>query len=157
MKSIRELLAVVGLLSAIFVVVFNYRDLPQRIPTHFGVSGVADGWGDKSSLWVLVGLVCVLYVSLSLMHFLPANLINVPVAAEQRAEAIPIAMEMVGWLKAETTCMFAFILWSVVSVAQERSQGLGAWFLPVTLVVILGTIAFYLMQMMRLGGVKGAL
>jgi hypothetical protein len=37
-------------------------------------------------------------------------------------------------------------------VAQGRSLGLGAWFLPLTLVVIFGTIAFYMVRMRRLKG-----
>ena len=113
MKVVRELIAVFGVLSAIFVVVFNYRDLPQRIPTHFGITGVADGWGGKSSLWALVGVTCFLYAVLSLVRFLPPKLMNVPVTEEHRAAAIPISLEMVGWVKAEITCMFD--LYRVVS------------------------------------------
>jgi hypothetical protein len=61
---------------------------------------------------------------------------------------------MIGWVKAETTCMLAFIVWSAVGVVQGRSQGLGAWFLPVTMATIFGTIAFYLARMLRLGRAK---
>jgi uncharacterized membrane protein len=154
MKAFRELVAVLGLLSAIFVVVFNYRELPQRIPTHFGVSGVVDGWGDKSALWQIVALSCFLYIVLTLVRFLPPNAMNLPVREEQRAAAVPISLEMIGWVKAETTCMLAFIVWSAVGVVQGRSQGLGAWFLPVTMATIFGTIAFYLARMLRLGRAK---
>jgi len=134
MKAFRETLAAVGLLSAIFLVVFNYRELPQRIPTHFDASGVANGWGDKSSLWVLVGIACFLYLLLTLVRFLPPNSMNIPVSQEKRAAAIPLALAMIGWLKFETMCIVAFILWSTVAVAQGQRQGLSAWFLPVTLV-----------------------
>jgi len=151
MKVVRELIAVFGVLSAIFVVVFNYRDLPQRIPTHFGLTGVADGWGGKSSLWALVGVTCFLYAVLSLVRFLPPKLMNVPVTEEHRAAAIPISLEMVGWVKAEITCMLAYIVWSAVAVVQGHSQGLGVWFLPVTLVTIFGTSLFYTLRMRRLG------
>jgi uncharacterized membrane protein len=151
MKTLRELVAVVGLLSAIFVVAFNYRELPQRIPTHFGLSGLADAWGDKSSLWIIVGLTCVLYAIFSLVRFLPPRLINVPVSEEHRAAAIPISLEMIGWVKAEIACMFAYIVWSAVAVVQGNGHGLGVWFLPVTLITIIGTSLFYTLQMRRLG------
>jgi hypothetical protein len=42
-----------------------------------------------------------------------------------------------------------------VAVVQGRSLGLGAWFLPVTLLAIFGTIAFYLTRIMRLKNVDG--
>jgi uncharacterized membrane protein len=152
MKTVRELVAALGLLSTIFVVAFNYRELPQRIPTHFGASGLANGWGDKSSLWALVGVACFLYAMLSLVRFLPPSAMNMPVAQEQRAAALPMTLEMIEWVKAETICMFAYIVWTAVGVAQGRSLGLGAWFLPLTLVVIFGTIAFYMVRMRRLKG-----
>lgn len=150
MKVFRELVAVLGLLSAIFVVVFNYRELPQRIPTHFNAAGVVNHWGDKSSLWALVGVTCFLYAMLSLVRFLPTSLMNVPVGEEQRATAIPICFDMIGWLKAEIMCMFAFIVWTAVAVVQGRSQGLGGWFLPVTMIAIFGTVVFYLVRIRRL-------
>jgi uncharacterized membrane protein len=150
MKATRELIAVFGLLSAIFAVVFNYRDLPQRIPTHFDATGIANGWGDKSALWALVGIACVLYLGFTLVRFIPAKFINVPVRAEQRAAAIPVALEMLAWLKAETACIFAYIIVSIVSIAQARSLGLSPWFMPLTMIVLFATIAFYLTRMRAL-------
>jgi hypothetical protein len=155
MKILREILAVLGLLSTIFAVVFNYRELPQRIPTHFGLSGAVDGWGDKSSLWMLVGIACFLYAVLSLVRFLPPGAMNMPVAPEQRAAALPMTLEMIAWVKAETTCLFAYIVGSSVAVVEGRSQGLGAWFLPITLVTIIGTGLFYTLRMMRLDQPSG--
>jgi hypothetical protein len=58
---------------------------------------------------------------------------------------------MIGWLKAEIMCMFAFLTWTAVAVVQGRSQGLGTWFLPVTLVAIFGTVVLYLVRIRRLG------
>jgi uncharacterized membrane protein len=155
MKSLREILAAAALLFTVVTAATSYSTLSQRIPTHFNAAGVADGWGDKSSLWMLVAVACFLYVVLTLVRFLPSSLINVPVAQEQRAAAIPISLEMIEWVKAETICMFAFIVWTAVAVVQGRSLGLGAWFLPVTLLAIFGTIAFYLTRIMRLKNVDG--
>src|ERR1039458_3838342 len=101
MKAFRELVAVVGLLSAIFVVVFNYRELPQRIPTHFGVSGMVDGWGDKSALWEIVALSCFLYIVLTLVRFLPPNAMNLPVREAQRAAAVPTPLGRRGRARRE--------------------------------------------------------
>jgi hypothetical protein len=56
---------------------------------------------------------------------------------------------MVGWVKVELVWVFAWINWTMVSVAMGRSAGLGLWFLPVTLVAILGTTGFYLWRILR--------
>ena len=149
MKALRETIAALGVLFTIAVVAMHYAELPRRIPIHFNALGVANGWGDKSSLWLLAGVTCVLYLMLTLVRFLPQSLINLPVGPDRRAAAMPIAMEMIDWLKAEMVWIFAALIWAVVAVAQGRNAGLSVWFLPVTLVAVFGTIAFYIVRMMR--------
>ena len=151
MKPLREILAAAALLFTVVTAATSYSTLPQRIATHFNAAGVANHWGDKSALWEVVGIACFLYVVLTVIRFAPESTFSVPVPPEQRAAAIPIALDMIAWVKAETMCMFAFLTWAIVVTTQGRSQGLGIWFLPVTLLAIFGTIAFYLTRIMRLG------
>jgi uncharacterized membrane protein len=150
MKPLREILAAAALLFAIVTAATSYSTLPQRIATHFNASGIANHWGDKSALWEVVGIACLLYLVLTFIRFAPASTFSVPVPPEQRAAAIPIALDMIAWVRAEAMCMFAFLTWAIVATTEGRSQGLGIWFLPVTLLAIFGTIAFYLTRMMRL-------
>ena len=65
MKTIRELIALAGLVFAIAVVADFYSRLPERIATHFNGEGVANGFGARSTLWVLVGIAVLLYGTLS--------------------------------------------------------------------------------------------
>ena len=147
MKSLRESLAGLGVLFAVGVVAVHYGALPQRIPVHFDARGVANGWGDKSSLWMVAGVACALYAGMTLLGLLPASMINVPVSPERRAAAVPMAMEMVGWLKAEMVWIFAALCAAMVRVGLGRDDGLSIWFLPVVLGVVLGTVVFYLWRM----------
>jgi Protein of unknown function (DUF1648) len=32
----------------------RYRELPDRVPLHFGIAGWADGYGPRPSIWLLV-------------------------------------------------------------------------------------------------------
>lgn len=154
MKALREILAAFGLLFAIRIAVQNYSTLPQRIPTHFDANGLVNGWGDKSMLWEFVGIACIVYIVFSLLRFLPQNSIGLPVGPEERAAAVPIAMEMFGWLKAESTWILAAITWSMAAVAQGRSKGLIVWTTPALLLLILATVSFYLFRIMSLKPVK---
>ena len=151
MKALRELLAAIALLFTIVTAATSYAALPQRIATHFNASGAVNHWGNKSALWEIVGIACLIYLVLTLVRFAPASSFSVPVPPQQRAAAIPIALEMIAWIKAETMCMFAFILWAVVAASEGRSQALlSPWFLPATLLAIFATVAFYTARMMRL-------
>jgi len=150
MKSLREFLATIGLLFTILIVAVNYSALPRRIPTHFDAHGVINGWSDKSSLWLFVAITCVVYLGMTLIRFAPQSSFSVPVNRVQRAAAIPIALDMVAWLKAEITWLFAAVTWSIVAVAQGRSKGLSEWFTPVSQLCIFGTALVYIVRMMRL-------
>jgi uncharacterized membrane protein len=60
--------------------------LPDRLATHFGASGIADGWMDKSSFLTLfiatsVGLGVLAPLLFRLIRWLPAGAINLPNAA----------------------------------------------------------------------------
>jgi len=116
-------------LSAIFVVVFNYRDLPQRIPTHFGITA-----------WLTAGEAS-LALGLGRGHMLPLrSVIAGAIFAAQTDEcALPrsIALRRSNFAgdgrmgQAEITCMLAYIVWSAGRRRSAgHSQGLGVWFSP---------------------------
>jgi uncharacterized membrane protein len=151
MKALREGIALCALLFTVATAALRYGSLPQRIPTHWGISGAVNGWGDKSSLWSMVAVGCIVYAALSAARFVPERAISIPVSPEQRAEAIPIALEMIAWMKAELVCLFAFNVQAMISVAEGRATRMFPWALPLSLIVLFATIAFYLARMMTLG------
>jgi len=151
MKSLREFLATVGLLFTILTVALSYSSLPQRIPSHFAANGLVNGWSDKSFLWFLVGITCLVYLGMTMIPFAPKGSFNLPVSAEHRTAAIPLALDMVAWLKAELTWIFAAITWATVVVAQGRSKGITQWFIPLAIGVVFATSLYYIARMVALG------
>jgi uncharacterized membrane protein len=148
-KAFREILAALGVLFAILTAVYGYFTLPQRIPTHFNAANIADGWSDKSSLWFFVGIACVVYVGMSLIRYAPERSINLPVAPEQRAAAIPIDRDMVAWMKAEMTWIFAGTTWLIVALAQGHSPDLVMWFVPPSLGIVFATVIYHIARMKK--------
>jgi uncharacterized membrane protein len=49
---IGEAICLAGLAAAFGEVIANWSDLPARVPRHFGISGLPDGWGAKTGLWL---------------------------------------------------------------------------------------------------------
>jgi len=91
-----------------------------------------------------------LYVLLTVIGFFPRSLnFPVEVTEENRGRLEPIALSMMGWLKAELTWLFTYIAWAVIRVALGRANGLGWAFLPVALVAVGLTVAFGIVQMRR--------
>jgi uncharacterized membrane protein len=154
LKSIRELIAMAGLVFSAAVVADFYSRLPERIATHFNGAGVANGFGARSTLWVLVGIAVLLYSTLSVINVVPP-IVNLkrPLAPEREKVVLAESMAMVGWIKAEVCWMFAYICLAMVRNGMGLQIGLGWWFLPVTLAVVLGTCVVYLVRIY--GAIRG--
>ena len=147
MKTVRELIALAGLVFAVAVVTNFYSRLPERIATHFNGEGVANGFGAKSTLWVLAGIAVLLYLTLTAIGSLSRVVrLQRPLAPEREKVVLAESMAMVGWIKVEVCWMFAYICLAMVRNGMGLQVGLGTWFLPVTLVAVFGTCAFYLVR-----------
>ena len=147
MKSLRELLAVSGLVFAALVVSDFYSRLPERIATHFDAMGMANGYGARSTLWVMVGIAALLYVVLSAISVVPRKMsLRRQLSPEREKVVWAETMSMVGWIKAEMCWMFAYLCLVMVRSGMGLQIGLGWWFLPVMLVVVLGTCAIFMVR-----------
>ena len=147
MKTVRELIAVAGLVFAAAVVADFYSRLPERIATHFNAEGMANGFGAKSVLWVLVGIAVLLYLTLTAIGSMSRVVrLQRPLAPEREKEVLAESMAMVGWVKAVICWMFAYICLAMVRNGMGLQVGLGTWFLPATLLVVFGTCGVYLMR-----------
>jgi len=76
---ILEGLAIVALLSFFGYILYQYRLLPNTIPTHFDASGTPDGYGRKDTLWALPGVALIIYAILTFISRIPEKF-NFPVS-----------------------------------------------------------------------------
>ena len=131
-----EIVSFCGLVAIFGIVLLTYGSLPERIPTHFGLTGVPDGYGGKAMLLVLAGVQTLLYGLLTCVPFYP-ELINVP--GPRTPGNIRAAIGMVRVLKVEMMVFFAFLTCSMVETARGLSSGLGMvpiGFVALTLITI---------------------
>jgi len=140
-----EIVALFVVAAMIWLAVIAWPTLPDRIPTHYGVSGEPNSWGSKSTIWILIGIGSVLYGLLSLLPRFD-GLWNLPVAItpENRARLMPLVQEMSTVLKLVVLPIFLWIVW-----CQTQQRNLGPWLLPYTLVSSIGTAIFYQVRMRR--------
>ncbi len=120
------------------------------MPVHFGLAGHPDGFGPKSTLLILPATAIFLYLVLSVVVRFPAYFnFPVPVTDHNRQALRDLAIEMIGWLKAEVMCTFAWLTFAAISTAEGHSKGLGAAFAPVSLGVIAATIVLFWYRMFQ--------
>jgi hypothetical protein len=47
----------------------RYRELPDRVPLHFGITGVADSYGPRPFIWLIVALQLLCAVLYTALYF----------------------------------------------------------------------------------------
>jgi hypothetical protein len=152
MRTVREALAGLGLLLLCGSLATHWHDLPDRVPVHFGLTGQPDGFGSKTILLVLPAAAIVLYLVLTVVTRYPAYFnFPVPVTDINRQTLRELAVDMIGWLKAEVVWIFGWLTIRTISTARGPSLGLGLAFTPISLGVVAVTIAFYWDRMTRAG------
>ena len=115
----------------------NYASLPQTIPTHFGISGQPNGFGDKYNLLVVIGLNVLVFGLMSLARRYPA-LINYPFQLTPKNEEnhFKNAFLMISVMKLFLTLLFGEIIYSTVQTSLGHQSGLGI----VMLAIVIGFI-----------------
>lgn len=127
-----EIFAITGLVVLWGFVIYEYRILPQTIPSHFNISGQVDQFGSKDFIWILPCISVFLYALLTFINRIPYKfnyLITITPANALRQYTI--ATRLIRSLKCITIWMFYFITLSIIRTAGAQSPSLGLWFIPV--------------------------
>jgi uncharacterized membrane protein len=139
-----EFIGLAALIVLILLPLLNLSQLPERIPTHFNAAGIADGFGDKSAIWILPAVGGVLYLMLTVMVAFP-QLYNYPVTITQQNAQVQyrLATRFVRILKTIILLSFIIICNKTIDTAIGKAAGLGKAFMPVFLIIIFGSIIIY--------------
>jgi len=123
-----ELIALGVLVLVWAVVALSWHELPAQIPRHFSMSGDPDGWGPRSTFLVLPAVALLTYLT------------RAPKRAPATAREFTTILRLV---------VLAGIAWStirVVRIAAGRSDGLGTWFVPGMVLLIVASGVWFGLQ-----------
>lgn len=150
LEKLLEVISIIFIGFMFFQVFYYWSDLPNRIPIHFNAKGEADGWGGKESILVLPIIGLFLFKMMFFLSKAP-HIYNYPVkVTEENAPRLYLeARRMMILLNFECTLLFASLHWETVRIAFGKA-GLGAWGLPVFLILIFGTMGISIYRMFRL-------
>jgi len=120
----------------------SYSSLPDTIPTHFNAAGEADGFGTKASIVGLPIIATLLHIGLTLLNRVP-HIFNfpTPITQENALRQYTNATRMIRYLKLILVLVFAGI-----SFQTSIGEGLGVWFLPLTLVLIFMPLLYFMIK-----------
>ena len=122
---VMEITGVALLIIIIALPLIFIKELPEIIPTHFDASGQPDGFGGKSSFWILPLSGIIIYVLLTILEAFP-HIYNFPVKITQENAEIQyrLATRMLRILKIQILIMYSFILYMTIKTVKGETSGL---------------------------------
>ena len=145
-RTIDFLTWVIVIAVCIFTIV-EYTHLPKTIPIHFNSAGVADGFGNKSTILTLPIILVFLTILMSLVSKFPHHF-NYPnkITPENTLRQYKLATNLIRYLKLAIVFIFSQITVSTIWIANGKKTGLGVWFLPLSVGVIFTLIFLFTFQ-----------
>jgi len=131
--------------------ILSFSDLPESIPTHFNGAGEADGFGEKTNIFVLPIIGMILFIGMTMLNRHP-HIFNYPKAInnENALKQYSNATRMIRVLKLIIVFVFGLILVMTLQNTNGNADGLGTWFLPFTIGLFIIPTLYFLIKSMRI-------
>ena len=141
---------VVGWLSVFAIWVLTivcYTNLPDTIPIHYNGAGKADGFGGKATILTLPFIATILFIGLTVLNKFP-HLFNYPIniTNENALRQYANITRMIRLLKLIIVIIFGLISFKTIQNTHGQSEGLGIWFLPLTIGLIFIPLTYFVIK-----------
>jgi len=145
-----EIMALLALVILIGYPAYVFPELPESIPRHFNYLGQADAYGAKWTLFMPTVIGSGLYILFIFLNRYPHSLNYLVTITETNAVVqYRIAKRMLRVLKMVLLLSFLYISDIMIKLAQDGTEGLGTFFLPVFLIAVFSPIVYYVRQSFR--------
>ncbi|MQR95848.1 DUF1648 domain-containing protein [Fictibacillus phosphorivorans] len=149
LENFLDIASIALLIVGIMSLISDWAGIPDTVPTHFNAAGDPDGWGSKSNLWILIVIGVVTWLLLTVLEKYP-HIYNYFNLTEENVERqYKNARMMINVMKNEILLFFVYMTWACSKVAKGVSEGLSVWVLPIFIVGITSTIAFFIVRSIK--------
>lgn len=143
-----------GVAVGVVVLIAAWPRLPERIPTHFGVSGAPNAFGGKGILILLPALSAVLGPGFWVLSRFP-QVFNYPrrITDENAPRQYRLARRLPRVLAFGIVSILAYVEWQTIQVGRGRGRAAGfdGWFVVAFVAALLIIVVIYLVLALRAG------
>lgn len=141
-------LDIIGAACVLIMVILpaiHYGSLPDDVPTKFGADGLPTSYSPKPLVWLLPFFGLITWVGMYVLNKYP-HIFNYTVKITQENAHIQyqLATRFIRVLNTMIAVTFAYLTQEMIFTSLGEQTGIGAWFLPVFMLVMFGSIIFYL-------------
>ena len=156
-QKVLDISSIVLWLISIILIMINFADLPDKIPSHYNFAGNADAWSTKTFIFFMPVLGLLIWL---ILHYLVSNpridkYIHVPSLYGQPNKAqIENAKLLIYFIKFEMMALFTFLVIKDLYTALGMPFKLGVWETIIILSVIGVTIIIFMARNYMLDKMK---
>lgn len=122
----------------------SYASLPDTIPIHYNAAGKEDRFGGRWTIFALPSITTISFVGMTILNKFP-HVFNYPenMTVEDAPRHYAMATRMMRFVKLALIVVFFLMTFRTIQAATGKSDGMGAWFLPLTLGLIFIPIIYF--------------
>lgn len=143
---ILDLIGWIMLIGTLAYLILGWSSFPDQIPMHYNGVGEIDRWGGKGEIIIIEVVMWILYLGIGLVEKYPQIWnTGVEVTPQNKERVYRILKYMLKTLKTLTALIFAYLI-----VNSLQGTPLPGWFTPVTLILVFGDMAFWMVLLYRI-------
>ncbi len=130
--------------------IFAYGNLPETIPTHFGVGGEANDYGSKMTLFFLPVFGTLSFIALTLLNYYP-HVFNYPcnITTQNALAQYTNATRMIRYMKFAIVFIMLVTVFMIYNAVVTGSGRLGSAFVPIMVVVLVIPLMYFIFKAIK--------
>lgn len=128
--------------------IYAYTFLPEIIPIHFDGSGIANGYGNKATMFLLPVIGTAIFILVTVLSKYP-QIFNytVRITDQNKQYQYKNTTRMLRCLKLSIAIIFIVIVIDMYLSGTKKMDGLGSWFLIMVFSIINIPVAYFISRM----------
>lgn len=150
LEIILNSLALALFIGSVVYLITVWTTLPGEVPAHYNGAGEVDRWGSKWEMIILPVISLMMWIGMTVLERYP-HVYNYTNLTKENAHAQYLnGRLMINVLKNVIVVIFSYLTWKDIQIALGYQDSLGVWFLPVFLVLIFGSMGYFIVRSFRL-------
>lgn len=140
-----EIVCLILLIGVLIYLFINWNNIPDEISGHYNAMGEIDRMGSKGELLVTPIIAWLMYLGMTVIERFPQIWnTGVTVTEENKERVYRILKNMLGTVKLIVVSVFVYL-----TINSAQAISLAVWFLPVFLILMFGSIIFFIIKLVR--------
>ncbi|ATD54358.1 DUF1648 domain-containing protein [Clostridium chauvoei] len=150
LNKIIDIVGVVLIIALVLITFIGWINAPEIVPTHYNFNGEVDGYGSKNTMFILLPVVVIVYIGMAILSKYP-EVYNycVEINPINKEKQYLMASTFMKIINIEIASMFFYTQSKIVIGMNSEMKNLSSAFLPISLIVIFGTIAIYIRKSIK--------